>query len=301
MSAGPKALNTLDGVVVVDKPAGMTSHDVVDRVRRRFGTKRVGHAGTLDPDATGVLVVGIGRATRFLSYAQTSLKRYRARARFGISTSTQDASGDIVRTRPARFTREQLSEAMSAFVGEIEQVPPMVSAVRVGGERLYRKARRGEEVERRARRVTIEDLELIEFVPGDVPEATVDIVCSSGTYIRTLMHDIGESLGCGAHVASLRRTQAGGFKDEEAVSLDDLDRSRVRPVAEAVRFLGEVELDDEHTVEIARRGSPLELSVVAPGEAPAEGDVVSIVHRGDLIGVYRRAGARLVADRVMPS
>ncbi|MEA2517352.1 MAG: tRNA pseudouridine55 synthase, partial [Actinomycetota bacterium] len=135
-----------DGLLVIDKPAGMTSHDVVDVIRKRFNTKKVGHAGTLDPDATGILLLGVGKATRFLAYAQASPKRYRALARFGTSTSTQDASGEVLETRPCSFTRDELALALEKFTGDIEQVPPMVSAVKIGGEPLHAKARRGEEV-----------------------------------------------------------------------------------------------------------------------------------------------------------
>ena len=138
----------MDGVLVIDKPAGMTSHDVVDRIRKTFRTRKVGHAGTLDPDATGVLILGIGRATRFLAYSQAAPKRYKAVARFGITTSTQDASGEVIHEVEAAFSEDDLRSALEGFRGEIEQIPPMVSAVKVGGERLYKKARRGEEVER---------------------------------------------------------------------------------------------------------------------------------------------------------
>ncbi|MGH2820602.1 MAG: tRNA pseudouridine(55) synthase TruB, partial [Actinomycetota bacterium] len=164
----------MDGLLVIDKPPGMTSHDVIDEVRRRFRTRRVGHAGTLDPDATGVLVVGVGHATRFLSYSQAAPKRYLARARFGVTTTTQDASGELLERRPVDLDAEEVRAALEDFRGEIEQVPPMVSAVKVGGERLYRKARRGEEVERAARRVTIHALDLVSF-PAPRVEAVLDV------------------------------------------------------------------------------------------------------------------------------
>ena len=286
-----------DGVLVVDKPAGMTSHDVVDDIRRRFKTKKVGHGGTLDPDATGVLVVGLGRATRFLSYTQTSPKRYRATARFGVTTTTQDSSGAVLARRPADVTREQVVDAMTHFVGAIEQLPPMVSAVKVGGERLYKRARRGEEVERRARVVTITNCELLEFRSGELPEARIDVMCSSGTYVRTLIHDIGQVLGCGAHLASLRRTLAGGFSDAQAVALERVDPSALRPVADAVRFLGVLQVD-ERIARLARQGRAIDLAH-ADGERIGEGDVVSVVHGRALVGVYRRRGSSLIPDRVV--
>ncbi len=184
--------------MVIDKPAGMTSHDVVARVRKIFQTKKVGHAGTLDPDATGILVLGLGTATRLLSFAQDGPKRYIAIASFGTTTTTQDASGDVIEAKHVEIDREQVAAATRSFLGQIEQIPPMVSAVKVGGERLYKKARRGEEIERKPRPVTIHALELTSFTE-DPPEAAFDVSCSPGTYIRTLVHDIGRQLGCGAH------------------------------------------------------------------------------------------------------
>ncbi|MGH2729061.1 MAG: tRNA pseudouridine(55) synthase TruB [Actinomycetota bacterium] len=219
----------MDGVLVIDKPAGMTSHDVVDEVRRRLGTRKVGHGGTLDPDATGILVVGVGRATKLLSYAQAGPKRYRALARFGITTSTQDASGTVIESREAMIGADDVKRALEAFEGEIEQVPPMVSAVKIGGERLYKKARRGETVDRPARAVTVYGIELVDFSP-DGPRATLDVRCSAGTYVRTLVHDLGVALGCGAHLESLRRTAASGFTEADAVALDRVDERALRPV-----------------------------------------------------------------------
>ena len=224
-------LTTPDGVLVVDKPAGMTSHDVVGAVRRalrsagvevkrRHGPK-VGHAGTLDPDATGVLVVCLGRATRLVPYLQASQKTYDARIRLGSTTSTLDASGDVLSEQDASAVDESsLCEALKSFVGDIEQIPPMVSAVKVGGERLYAKARRGEEVEREPRPVTIHDIVLEDFQPGPAAEATFLVTCSAGTYIRTLAADVGERLGVGAHLAALRRLGSGRFSTEAAVDLD---------------------------------------------------------------------------------
>lgn len=285
----------MDGVVVVDKPAGMTSHDVVDRIRKTLGTKKVGHGGTLDPDATGVLIIGVGRATRFLSYSQAARKTYEALIRFGRSTTTQDASGEVVRERAAALRREDVEGALKGFIGSIEQVPPMVSAVKVGGERLYRKARRGEDVERAARRVTIYEAQVRGFraIEGDPPaaEADVSVACSAGTYVRTLAHDLGEALGCGAHLAALRRTASGGFTAAEAVALDAVSPEHLQPLVEAVRDLPRVEVDEE----AARRvmsGRPLETD-------DADAPEVAVTSGGELLAVYRRAGERLVPDRVV--
>ncbi|HKN49266.1 MAG TPA: tRNA pseudouridine(55) synthase TruB, partial [Actinomycetota bacterium] len=174
-----------DGLLVVDKHAGPTSHDVVNRLRRLFATKRVGHAGTLDPPATGILLVGLERATRILQFLQVLPKTYRAEVAFGTTTSTQDATGTVREERPCGFGLDDLRGAAATMVGDIRQVPPMVSAVRVGGERLYRAARRGEEVERPARAVTVYALDVARF-DGAAWEATLEVRCSSGTYVRTL-------------------------------------------------------------------------------------------------------------------
>lgn len=284
----------MDGVLVVDKPAGVTSHDVVDAVRRRLGTRRVGHAGTLDPGATGLLVIGVGRATRLLEYAQAGPKRYRAEVVFGASTTTQDASGDVVERRPAGgLERAEVEAALADFVGDLDQVPPMVSALKVGGERLYAKARRGEEVERRPRRVTVHSLELVEWSPGDEPRALVDVVCSPGTYVRTLAHDLGAGLGPGAHLAALRRTASSGFVEEDAIALEDVAPGALLPPAAALGDMARLEADPA-TARLVRDGRPLP----APDEV-ADGGRVAIVAEGALLAVYARRAGELVAERVV--
>jgi tRNA pseudouridine55 synthase len=283
----------IDGVVVVDKPAGMTSHDVVDRIRKRFGTRRVGHAGTLDPDATGVLVLGLGRATRFLTYAQTAPKRYLTTAVFGVTTSTQDASGEVLERREVDVSEEDVRAAAAKHTGEIDQIPPMVSAIRVGGERLYEKARRGEEIERASRPVTIHALEVLSFTV-DPPEAVLDVRCSAGTYVRTLVHDIGASLGCGAHLRALRRTEAGGFGEADAVELDSVGSRNLLPLADAVRALTRIEIEDDAAGLVAN-GRRLAL----PSEDLVEGEHLALIHGGDLVAVYARRGRELVPERVV--
>jgi len=284
----------MDGVLIIDKPAGMTSHDVVDEVRARLRTKKVGHAGTLDPDATGLLIVGVGKATRFLAYAQTGPKRYWAQARFGLTTSTQDASGEVVEQSDARVTEDQVRAALDRFVGTISQVPPMVSAVKVGGERLYRKARRGEEVDRPVREVEIYSLELTSF-DGGAQMAELDITCSGGTYVRTLIHDLGAALGPGAHMTALRRTETGGFGTGDAVTLEGVGPEALRPVAEAVRALATIELDADAAADVVHgRKLPATLA----GDLP-EGEVAALARGQELLAVYRRAGSELVADRVV--
>jgi tRNA pseudouridine55 synthase len=288
----------MNGVLVIDKPAGMTSHDVVDEVRRRLGVRRVGHAGTLDPDATGVLVLGVGRATRLLSYPQASDKRYVTQARFGSATSTQDASGEVVFTGSPGVTRERLLDVLPEFTGVLRQVPPMFSAIKVEGERLYEKARRGEEVARAAREVTIHSIELVEFAPGDEPEAVLDVVCSTGTFVRTLVHDVGMRLGSGAHVVSLRRSASGGFDISDAVPLEDVAPDRLLPAVEAVRTLRHVTIGDSATG-LVRDGRPLSVSVTGDTSEPREREPVALVSGDRLLAVYRRRDEQLVAERVM--
>ena len=214
-----------DGVLVIDKPAGMTSHDVVSRIRRTLGGRRkgpkVGHAGTLDPMATGVLVVGVGKATRLVPWLQASTKTYDARLQLGVTTTTLDAEGEVVTAKDASHIDERaICDALKGFVGQIQQTPPMVSAVRVGGERLHVRARRGEEVERPVRTVTIHDLVLEDFVPGPRGEAGFLVTCSSGTYVRSIADDVGAKLGVGAHLVALRRLASGQFGADQALSLD---------------------------------------------------------------------------------
>ena len=284
---------TPNGVLVVDKPAGMTSHDVVARVRRIFNTKKVGHAGTLDPDATGLLVLGLGHATRLLSFAQAGPKRYTAVASFGTSTTTQDASGDVIETKDVAIDAGTVEAAARRFVGVIEQIPPMVSAVKVGGERLYKKARRGEEVERAPRNVTIHSLEMTEF-RAEPPEATFDVTCSPGTYIRTLVHDIGQELGCGAHLKTLRRTEASGFTERDAVPLDRVEPSHLRPTVDAVGSLTRVAVSDD-ALRLVADGRP----VPVEGVDLAEDERVALIADDRLLAVYKRRGPVLVADKVM--
>ena len=207
------------GIIIIDKPAGWTSMDVCAKLRGMFHEKRVGHAGTLDPMATGVLPVFIGRATRAVEFAAGSDKEYIAGIRLGMVTNTQDTTGEVLEERGASVTREELSALLPRFTGDIQQLPPMWSAVKVNGKKLYELARKGKEVERRPRPVTIRALELL-----DGPEAGADfvlrVVCSKGTYVRTLCHDIGQALGCGGCMSALRRVKASSFTLEDSVTLE---------------------------------------------------------------------------------
>lgn len=211
-----------NGILIIDKPAGWTSMDVCAKLRGMFHEKRVGHAGTLDPMATGVLPVFIGRATRAVEFAADSDKEYIAGLRLGVVTNTQDTTGEILEERPVDVTEEQVRRALERFTGPIEQIPPMYSAIKLGGKKLYELARKGVEVERRPRRVTIHELALSEDEAPTPDTFTIRVRCSKGTYIRTLCHDIGQALGCGAVMTSLRRTEAGGFPLADSHPLEEV-------------------------------------------------------------------------------
>ncbi|PWR10124.1 tRNA pseudouridine(55) synthase TruB [Micromonospora sicca] len=216
-----------DGLIVVDKPGGMTSHDVVARIRRLARTRRVGHGGTLDPMATGVLVIGVGRATRLLTYVIGAGKSYTATIRLGQATVTDDAEGDVIATTPAgTVTDEAVHAALAALTGEIDQVPSAVSAIKINGQRAYKRVREGESVELPSRRVTISRLDVrsIRRDQTDVVDVDVDVTCSSGTYIRAIARDAGLALGVGGHLTALRRTAVGGFTLAEAATLDELEQ-----------------------------------------------------------------------------
>ena len=209
------------GILNLYKPSGPTSHDCVGRVRRALRTRRVGHAGTLDPMASGVLIMGIGHGTRILEYLQGLPKIYRAELLLGVETDSQDTTGAVLAERDASgITEAQLRAALERFQGEVDQVPPMVSALKVGGKRLYELARQGETVERPARRVTFYETELLRFTPGPRAEAEIRVECSAGTYIRTLCHDLGQILGVGAAMSALEREAIGRFTAAEAIPLD---------------------------------------------------------------------------------
>ncbi len=209
------------GFLVVDKPGGRTSHDLVEYARARFGTRRVGHLGTLDPQATGVLPLAVRDATKLVPFMPSMQKAYVGTVRFGSETDTLDAQGKVLRNFEGELpSEEEVRGALEGFVGEIEQIPPMFSAVKKDGVPLHRLARRGEEVERDPKRVTIERLELMQF---ESPDAEISVLCGPGTYVRTLAADVGERLGCGAHLKSLRRLQSGPFQITQALTLEQLD------------------------------------------------------------------------------
>ncbi|HML22839.1 MAG TPA: tRNA pseudouridine(55) synthase TruB [Aggregatilinea sp.] len=250
------------GLLNVNKPSGPTSHDIVARVRRGTHIKKIGHAGTLDPLATGVLVLCLGPATRLAEYVMGSPKTYRARVHFGIETTTYDAEGEVTAQDDTPVTREQVEAALSAFRGDIAQIPPMYSAIQQDGRRLYDLARAGQEVEREPRPVTIERLDLLAWEP---PYADLEVVCSPGTYIRSLAYDLGRAVGVGAHLAALERAASGSFTVADAVTWPDLDaamaagtwREWLLPPERAVAHLPAVLLDAD-AVQLVRNGVRIE-------------------------------------------
>lgn len=280
------------GLVVVDKPSGMTSHDVVSRGRRLLGTRKVGHAGTLDPMATGVLVLGVGRATRLLGHLTLTDKAYDATIRLGASTTTDDAEGEVTATADTSgLDPADVERALERFVGDIEQVPTSVSAVKVEGKRAYQRVREGEEVRLDARPVTVHELTLHEQRPGERFELDVSLRCSSGTYVRAIARDLGAALGVGGHLTALRRTAVGPFGLDRARTLDDLAEDPVVvPLAEAAREgFAAVDLDDAQARDVGF-GRPLDLRL--------EGLSALFAPDGTFLALYRpdpAGGARPVA------
>ena len=287
--AGPMSI---DGVVVVDKPAGWTSHDVVARCRKVFGQKRVGHAGTLDPGATGVLVVGLGRATRLLQWVTGQPKSYVGEVVLGVTTTTLDDEGEETgRWDMTGVAVEEARAAALSFVGEIDQVPPMVSALKVGGRRLHDLARAGVEVERAARRVTVTRFEVA--ATDDAGVLRIEVDCSTGTYVRSLAADLGTALGGGAHLRRLRRTAVGPFTVEAAVALDDVGPEAVQPPAAAVAHLAAAVVDEQVSAVVAHG------KVLERGELGVSGDGPWAVldREGSLLAVYQAHSG----DRVKPA
>ena len=216
----------MEGVIVVNKPLGITSHDVVGFIRRKFKIRRVGHAGTLDPLATGVLVMLLGKSTKLFDRFVAFDKSYRATLRLGTKTSTADIMGHVIEEKPfSGITRSRVEEVFRGFVGDIEQKPPMVSAVKHQGQRLYKIAREGKSVERTARKVRVDEVRLLSFA---LPEVEFFMACSKGTYVRQLAEDVGDVLGCGACISQIERTKVGPFDIKDAVKLEDLHEGHVR-------------------------------------------------------------------------
>jgi tRNA pseudouridine55 synthase len=300
------------GILLIYKPIGITSHDVVNAIRRKMSTKRVGHAGTLDPLGTGLLVVAVGPATRFLQYLPLEPKEYQGTITFGKRTNTYDAEGEVISSGPVPADlAAQLEAIKPRFMGLVEQIPPMYSAVKVAGKPLYKYARQGEEVDRQTRTIHISELDLV--VDGDV--ATYRLVCSGGTYVRTLADDLGQAIGCGAYLTALRRTRVGRFSLEGSVPLDGVTASHLIPLRSALDPMQIIELDSRQTAAI-REGQQVTVSAESsPAQQGAGGEegvrggahadspnIVALADpNGQVFSVARLIGNLVQPECVIPS
>lgn len=284
----------MNGILLIDKPQGMTSHDVVRRVRRLLRIRRVGHTGTLDPLATGVLPVAVGEATRIVEFLMEGDKTYRAVLKLGETTTTQDADGEVLERRPVDgITMDAIVAAARSFEGVIRQLPPMYSALKKDGVPLYRLARQGIEVAREFRQVRIERLRIIAV---DLPLVTLEVDCSKGTYVRTLCHDLGQAVGTGAHLVALRRTRTGEFTETDCIALQQLEaEGSTAPLflsmAEALRGMPAIEVDVDAAHRLADGVPPSAASVVAAPDCPV-GATVRLMHAGVMLAVARYAPGR---------
>jgi tRNA pseudouridine55 synthase len=299
MTSRPNAEQADSGVVVIDKPAGWTSHQVVGRIRRLAGTRKVGHAGTLDPMATGVLIIGVEKATRLLGYLALSDKAYEATIRLGIATITDDAEGEVVATAGgAHLGEAEIEAAVARLRGDILQVPAAVSAIKIDGVRSYRRVRAGQSVELPERPVTIRKFELLgrrELEVNGVACVDLGVVveCSSGTYIRALARDLGAALGVGGHLSSLRRTRVGAFTLDESQTLEEAERElRIVPLDRVVRSSFSTLTVDETQASLIRNGRRL-AGVILP-----DGSTALLDEAGHFLALYRQEGPDAIAEAV---
>jgi tRNA pseudouridine55 synthase len=280
------------GILLIDKPAGISSHDVVNAVRRKLGTRRVGHAGTLDPNATGLLIIAVGPATRFLQYLPLEPKEYVGVVTFGKETNTQDGEGHIVAEKPVPHDlAAQLAEVLPQFEGLIQQIPPMYSAVKKAGKPLYAYAREGKDVERLPRTIHIEEI-TVENIDG--PDVTLRVACSGGTYMRTLAHDMGQTLGCGGYLSALNREKVGKFELQNAIQLDDVGIDHLLPLKDALPPVPVVALNHEQASSI-REGRPVSVK-----SGPSANIAGLLDQNGDVIGMARVHGNLLQPECVIP-
>jgi tRNA pseudouridine55 synthase len=286
----------MDGILVIDKPLRLTSHDVVARARRLLREKRIGHTGTLDPLATGVLPLCVGQATRLAEYLSESGKAYTATVRFGVETQTYDAEGEVVATQPVTLSRAQIEAALPGFLGEQMQVPPIYSAIKRDGKPLYAMARAGEAVIPEARPVVISRITLVTW---ESPDLVIAVECGKGTYIRSLAHDLGQRLGTLAHLAALRRTRSGPLTLANAVTLDELESAAQAGTAADLLLATDEAMQDYRAVIVGqanerrvRTGLPARIPSVVGAEPPAEDEVVrAYTHDGRFIAVLRWAAS----------
>lgn len=283
----------MDGIFNIYKEKGFTSHDVVAIVRRTIHMKKVGHTGTLDPDAEGVLPVCVGKATKLSDVIMDGRKSYRAMLRLGITTTTEDASGEVLETKEVEYNEDRIREVVASFIGKLEQVPPMYSAVKVNGKKLYELAREGKEIQRKSRTIEVYDIRIRQFLPPDRVE--IDVDCSKGTYIRTLCADIGKRLGCGGHMAELLRTATGAFSLENAIKLDELKSLAEQEKAEEALLTMEEALKDFPVVKVSEKsakflyngGKIQERFFTEKPASSQEGDIVVVYdHENNLVGLY---------------
>ena len=283
----------MDGIFNIYKEKGFTSHDVVAIVRRTIHMKKVGHTGTLDPDAEGVLPVCVGKATKLSDVIMDGRKSYRAMLRLGMTTTTEDASGEVLETKEVDFNEDKIREVVASFIGKLEQVPPMYSAVKVNGKKLYELAREGKEIERKSRTIEVYDIRIRQFLPPDRVE--IDVDCSKGTYIRTLCSDIGKALGCGGHMAELLRTRTGAFSLENAIKLDELKALAEQEKVETVLLTMEEALEDFPVVKVSEKsqkflyngGKIQERFLTEKPAVLTEGEIVATYdYENNLVGLY---------------
>ena len=275
----------LNGIILVDKPCDWTSHDVIGKLRGILHERRIGHSGTLDPMATGLLVVFVGRATRAVEFAEADSKEYIAGLRLGISTDTQDITGSTLKISNTVPPRTELEQALGAFKGEISQIPPMYSAIKVGGKKLYELARRGESVDRKPRRVTIDKLEVVDENDGDY---IFDVVCPKGTYIRTLCNDIGDALGCGGCMSSLRRVKSGAFSIEQAHTIDEVQAAADNGKLDEVLIPVEKLFTAFHTLTVSD----------AADKKLRNGNIIKLDAPNGMYSVYSESGGFLLLGEV---
>lgn len=274
-------MTTEDGFVVIDKPSGMTSHDVVAKLRKKFATKRVGHAGTLDPMATGVLVVGINNATKFLQYITEGKKRYLATIRLGQSTTTDDREGDIIESRDCgSVSDEAIRDSLSSQVGTIMQKPSKVSAIKIAGERAYDLVRQGKDVDIPAREVTIHSLEILSINRNEFLDIDIDVECSAGTYIRSIARDLGEALGVGGHLTKLRRTVVAPFYERDCQSMEDCEILPLVPSISQIMPTRSIDLVEKSELSFGRALSKSHFE--GPGVAISpDGVIAAIIENRD--------------------
>ncbi|OGQ83369.1 MAG: tRNA pseudouridine(55) synthase TruB [Deltaproteobacteria bacterium RIFOXYA12_FULL_58_15] len=294
----------MDGILVIDKPAGPTSHDIVDAVRRVLRQKKVGHTGTLDPAATGALPLVLGSATKIARYLSGGNKEYDATLRLGVTTTTLDSEGEVVETKPVDVTEQQVRAVLGLFVGDIKQIPPMYSAKKMQGKRLYELARQGVEIEREPKDVIVHSIELTEL---SLPDIMVKVRCSAGTYVRVLAQDVGERLGCGGHLKQLRRIVAGPFSIDDAVTLDVLEaapenaKAHILPIGRGLRGVPSVSLPVHLGRQVAS-GQQLMVADLRTLDIPdvGENDLVALWLDDGTLLALTRAGiptARLASAR----